>query len=1087
MFSQHRDAVEFPASRSEPPVPQNLMVYTRDRKATDMKNLNQFELVFFLAIALAAPSPTGSQEPSQPFAEMQWRLIGPFRGGRALAASGVPGRPNDFYFGAVAGGVWKTSNAGRTWQPIFDGQPIASIGAIAIAPSDPQTIYVGSGEADMRSDISFGDGMYKSIDDGATWRNIGLRESRQISRILVDPRDQNIVLVAALGHGFGPNPERGVYRSQDGGSSWQKVLGKNDNTGAIDLCFDPGNSRIVYAALWQARRPPWSVYAPTSGPDSGLYKSTDGGITWQQIRGGGFPTEGVGRIGIAVAPGHDGSRVYALVDAREGGVYRSDDKGQTWRRVSSDHRVWQRGWYFGGITADPRDPNTIYIANTSLYRSTKGGENFEAIEGAPGGNDYHSLWIAPDDPRRMILATDQGVIISVDGARTWSSWFNQPTAQMYHVTTDDRFPYRVYGSQQDSGTAAVSSRSDYGQITFRDWAPVGGEESGYIAIDPDDPNTVYGGGPYGTLSRFDWITGESLTISPQLVLGASKLRFTWTSPVVFSPQRPHVLYLGAQFVLRTADRGITWQTISPDLTVNAKTTGDAASKDQPRGVVYTIAPSPIRAGTIWAGTDNGLIQLTLDEGKTWTDVTPATINEWTEISLIEGSHFDAATAYAALNGHQIDDIRPYIYRTHDYGKTWQKVTSGIPANAYVHVVREDPVRKGLLFAGTELGAFVSLDDGDRWQPLQMNLPVTSVRDLAIHGDDLVAATHGRSFWILDDISPLREYSGQIAASNAYLFHPAKTFRLRRSENRDTPLRPETPVGTNPPAGAMIDYSLKSDAAGSAVLEIRDSNGNLVRRFSSDDKPQAQDEPPEFPNFWLHPPQVLSKMAGVHRFIWDLRYPQPAALRYEYSMGAPISSGTVTEPMGPLVLPGDYEVKLIVGGKTLTQTLNIEMDPRDHISRVDLVTQLDLEQKIDAALSTATHVYREVAEVRSEIQAVKGRLAGNARYAEIARDADDLDKRAEEIAGHHVEWPASPGGFVELERAFTSLATAVGSADSAPTTAARETFDESQKKLIVLLSRWAAMRNGDLALLNERLRKAGVPPVGSGDSGKPVGE
>ena len=497
-----------------------------------------------------------SQQPgAEAFAGLRWRLIGPFRGGRVLAALGVPGNTNEYLFGSVGGGVWKTTNGGQTWRPIFDGQPIASIGAIAIAPSDPKIIYVGSGEADMRSNISYGDGVYKSNDGGETWRNIGLRDSRQIGRILVDPRDANVVMVAALGHAFGPNAERGVYRSTDGGANWKQVLGKNQDTGAIDLCFEPGNPQIVYASLWQTRRPPWSVYAPASGPGSGLYKSTDGGINWRQVTGHGFPSEKVGRIGIAIPAGENGKRVYALVDAHEGGLYRSDDAGESWLRVSSDRRIWMRGWYFGGVTADPRDPNTVYVSNTSLYRSRDGGENFVAFKGAPGGDDYHALWIAPDDPQRMILACDQGAAISVDGGKTWSSWYNQPTGQFYHVTTDDRFPYMVYGSQQDSGTAGVSSRTDYGQITYRDWSPVGGEESGYIALSSADPYLVYGGGPNGMVRRFDWTTGQSFDISPQPVTSASnRLRFTWTSPLVTSPQNSHVIYFGAQFVLRTEDR-----------------------------------------------------------------------------------------------------------------------------------------------------------------------------------------------------------------------------------------------------------------------------------------------------------------------------------------------------------------------------------------------------------------------------------------------------------------------------------------------------------------------------------------------------
>jgi photosystem II stability/assembly factor-like uncharacterized protein len=1019
---------------------------------------------------------------------MRWRLIGPFRGGRALAVSGVPGKPNEYYFGAVGGGVWKTVNAGETWQPIFDSQPIASIGAIAIAPSQPRTIYVGSGEADMRSDISFGDGIYKSTDGGATWRNIGLLDSQQIGRILVQPRDPDVLLVAVLGHGFGPNAERGVYRSTDGGATWKKVLGKNDDTGAIDLCFDPGNSQIIYASLWQTRRPPWSVYAPTNGPGSGLYKSADGGITWHQIAGHGFPAEGVGRIGIAVAPGGGGRRVFALVDASAGGLYRSDDAGMTWRRVSSDHRIWKRGWYFGGVTADPRDPNTVYVANTSLYRSTDGGEHFDAIKGAPGGDDYHSLWIAPDDPQRMILGSDQGAAVSVDRGRSWSSWYNQPTAQFYHVTTDNRFPYMVYGSQQDSGTAAVSSRSDYGQITLRDWTPVGGEESGYIALSPADPNLVYGGGPLGTIFRFDRTTGQSLNVAPEPEVSAGKrLRFTWTSPLVVSPQNPAVLYFGAQYVLRTDNRGEHWQTISPDLTFATRPVSATASEEEHKGVVYTIAPSPIRAGQIWAGTDNGFIRLTSDEGKTWDDVTPRGLPDWSMISLIEASRFDAAAAYAAVDRHQVDDFHPYIYRTHDAGKTWRNVVAGIPENAYVHAVREDLERRGLLYAGTELGMFFSLDDGERWQPLQLNLPVASVRDIALHGGDLIIATHGRSFWILDDIEPLREWAEHIEMQDAYLYHPAPALRIRNSENHDSPLPIETPVGENPPAGAIIDYNLKAAVAGELVLEVHGKDGRLVRHISTADKSLAVSEPAEFPNYWLHPPQILSNAPGFHRYVWDLRCTQPAALRYEYSSAAPISTGTFAVPQGPLVLPGEYEVWLITAGETITQKLVVERDPRVHVSRDDLVKQFELEQQIDASLARNTNAYREIEDLRAQLSDVNARVFGNSKAKEIRSEADALDHQADQIAGHEAEYPLLPTGLIELDRSLSSLAVSIGAADSAPTAQSSAAYDAAQKRQKELLTHWETLKKQDLAALNTQLQGAGLPAIVLRDLPKSAGQ
>ncbi|MGH9712401.1 MAG: WD40/YVTN/BNR-like repeat-containing protein [Candidatus Acidiferrales bacterium] len=1019
---------------------------------------------------------------------MRWRLIGPFRGGRALAASGVPGKPNEYYFGAVGGGVWKTVNAGQTWQPIFDGQSIASIGALAIAPSQPQTIYVGSGEADMRSDISFGDGVYKSTDGGATWRNIGLRDSQQIGAILVHPHNPNIVLVAALGHAFGPNAERGVYRSTDGGATWEKVLGKDDNTGAIDLCFEPGNPQFVYASLWQTRRPPWSVYAPTNGPGSGLYKSFDGGITWRQITGHGFPDERVGRIGIAIAPGENGRRVYALVDASAGGVYRSDDAGRTWRRVSSDHRIWMRGWYFGGITADPRDPNTVYVANTSLYRSTDGGEHFDAIKGAPGGDDYHLLWIAPDDPQRMILVSDQGTVISVDRGKSWSSWFNQPTAQFYHVTTDNRVPYIVYGSQQDSGTAGVFSRSDFGQITFRDWSPIGGEESGYIALSPADPSLVYGGGPFGMVFRFNWATGQSFDIAPEpRVSAGNRLRYTWTSPLVFSPQDPSELYFGAQYVLRTKDRGQHWETISPDLTLATRPGNSPDAQDEHRGVVYTIAPSPIWAGEIWAGTDNGFIRLTTDDAKSWDDVTPAGLPAWSMLSLIEASHFDAATAYAAVDRHQVDDFHPYIYRTHDAGKTWRNVVVGIPEAAYVHVVREDLERRGLLYAGTELGVFFSFDDGEHWQPLQMNLPVTSIRDIALHGDDLVVGTHGRSFWILDDIEPLREWAEHIDMRNAYLYHPARALRIRNSENHDSPLPIETPVGENPPAGAIIDYYLKKSDAGEVALEIRDKDGRLVRRISSADKPLTLTEPREFPDYWLHVPKILSSAQGMHRYVWDLHYTQPPALRYEYSSAAPISTGTYPVPQGPLVLPGEYEVRLIAGNETLTQKLTVEQDPRAHASPEDLAKQLELEQRIDAALAKNTSAYREIADLRAKLMELDARLFGNPKAKEIRVAVDALDHSAGKIAGREAEYPLLPTGLIELDRTLSSLAATAGAADSAPTAQSSAALDAAQRRLSELLATWETLKKVDLPALNVLLGEAKLAPIVLASSGKPSSE
>jgi photosystem II stability/assembly factor-like uncharacterized protein len=866
---------------------------------------------------------------------LEWRLIGPHRGGRSVTAAGIPGT-STYFFGAVGGGVWKSVNAGGTWTPIFDKQHIASIGSLDISASNPDILYAGSGEADIRSDVTFGDGVYKSTDGGKTWANVGLRDTRHIGRVLIHPSNPDIVFVAALGHAYGPNEERGVFRTKDGGATWKKILFKDPDTGAIDIAFEPRNPDTVYAALWQAKRPAYSTYPPIEGPGSGLYKSTDGGDTWHQLTGAGLPEESVGRIGIAVAPSNP-QRVYALIEAKDGGLFRSEDSGATWTRAGTDARIRGRAWYFSGITVDPGNADIVYCPNVALYRSTDGGATFTPIKGAPGGDDYHFLWIDPSNGQHMALASDQGTVISLDGGESWSSWFNQPTAQFYHVSTDNQFPYLVYGAQQDSGTAAIASRTNFGSITFRDWAPIGAGESGAIEPDPVDPNIVYGGSTYGSLFRFDRRTGQSQDISPSALVSFGKeidkrdLRFTWTSPLAFSSQNPKALYFGAQFVLRSADQGMSWQAISPDLTGN------------PKGVVYTIAPSPLKAGQIWIGTDTGRIQLTRDDGKTWVNVTPPGLGEWSKIGILDASRHDPATAYAAIDRHRLDDYQPYIYRTHDYGKTWTKITTGLTAPGFVNAVREDPVRKGLLYAGTELGVYVSFDDGDHWQSLQLNMPVCPVRDLTIHGNDLVIATHGRSFWILDDISPLRETTPQP------LFKPAKAVRLRGNQNHDTPLPPEVPAGLNPPEGAILYYNLSAPAKAEVFIEILDARGQLIRKYSSNNPPRPKDDQVQFIEGWLRPPAPPSKEPGLHRFVWDLRYaPASVAIR-EYSMETAFGQDTPIEPQGPLVLPGVYQVRLTIDGQPYTQPLTVSMDPRVKVSAADLAKQLDLGLKIREAL------------------------------------------------------------------------------------------------------------------------------------------
>ncbi|HYW43589.1 MAG TPA: glycoside hydrolase [Bryobacteraceae bacterium] len=877
-----------------------------------------------VAFAFLLPALSAQNFDPELYSGLQWRSIGPYRGGRTVGAAGIAGQPNVFYIGVNNGGVWKTDDYGRTWNPIFDDQPTGSIGAIAVAPSDPQVIYVGSGEGLQRPDLSVGDGMYKSGDGGKTWRHLGLRDGQQIAAILVDPRNPNRVFVAVLGHPYGPNAERGVFRSTDGGQSWQKVLYKDEHTGAIDLAFDPRNPQTVYAVLWQARQGPWENGA-FSGPNSGLFKSTDGGGTWNQLTGG-LPTfpQGLGRIGIGIAQS-DGNRMYALVEAREGGLYRSEDAGATWRRVNSEQRIYGRGSDFACVRVDPKNRDVVYVANTSTYRSADGGQSFTAIKGAPGGDDYHTIWINPDNPNIILLAADQGATLSVNYGRTWSSWYNQPTAQFYHVITDNQFPYQVYGGQQESGSAGVSSRGNDGQITFREWHPVGADEYGYVAPDPLDPNIIYG----SKVTKFNRITGEVERVGLR-----GNYRYLRTAPLLFSPIEPHTLYLGAQVVLKTTSGGQSWEAISPDLSretydvpASVASYGDAAkSQATRRGVVYAIGPSHFNVNTIWAGTDDGLIHVTRDGGKNWKNVTPPGLTPWSKVSQLDASHFDDQTVYAAINRLRLDDLKPHIYRTHDGGATWNEAVRGLP-DGPVNTVREDPRRKGLLFAGTEIAVYVSFNDGDDWQPLRMNMPATSIRDLVIHDEDVVVGTHGRGFWILDDISPLRQMTAAVAAAGAHLFAPRPAYRLPRDTNTDTPLPPEEPAGKNPPDGAILYYYLKSAATGPVTLEILDSNERLVRRFSSADKGEAPDAQINVPAYWIRPFQALSAEAGMHRFVWDLHAARQGGGGGRGGYGISAIYQDTPGPQGEWMPPGEYTVKLTAGGQSYSQQLQVKADPR----------------------------------------------------------------------------------------------------------------------------------------------------------------
>jgi photosystem II stability/assembly factor-like uncharacterized protein len=904
-----------------------------------------------LGAATTGPLPDGL------FSSLQWRMLGPFRGGRVDAVSGVPGRPNEFYFGHVNGGVWKTIDGGRVWEPIFDAQPVASIGALAVAPSAPDVIYVGSGESTLRDSTGYGDGVYKSTDAGKTWSHIGLADSQHIGKIAVHPTNPDVVFVAAIGHYYGPSTERGVFRSIDGGRSWQKVLYKNENVGAIEVVIDPTNPRVLYAGLWNTRRPTWFVYAPTNGPGGGIYKSTDGGDTWQQLTQG-LPADGIGRTGIAVAPGQP-QRVYACVDCllpepgappppaptpggppqrdttpRQGGFFRSDDGGATWSRASSDSALWGRGWYFEHVVVDPHDPDRVYVSNVSVSRSTDGGKTWVPLRGSPGGDDYHQAWIAPDDPATMIVASDQGCVITRNAmaedprAVTWSSWLNQPTAQLYHLSVDYRFPYWVTGAQQDSGAVAVRSRGKFGEISMHDWEPIGaGGESGYTAGDPLHPGIVFG----STGDRWDLEQNRVIpgTADPKPA-NRETVRRDWTQPLVISKADAHALYYADQFLFKSIDGARSWKQISPDLTrpepgvppnldlAAAADTGDNGR----RGVIYTVAPSPILVPLVWIGTDDGVIQLTMNDGKTWQNVTPPAIGPWSRVSMLEASHFDFRAAYAAVDRHQLEDFEPYIYRTRDQGKTWQRISTGLPPGVYVHTVKEDPARRGLLFAGTERSVFVSFDDGDHWQSLQHDLPPTSMRDLEIYGNDLIVATHGRGFWVLDDISPLRQLDDTVAAVDAYLFKPADAIDVDQGDDNGTPYQKDEPRSENPADGAYIDYYLKSDAAGPVTLEILDAKGASLHTFSSE-APAAGARPPRpgIPNttaLWRPEPKAFSASAGMHRVTW-----RPNTGRSP-GFGAFGARG----PQDPVVaLPAEFTAKLTVNGKSYTQTFMVKPDPR----------------------------------------------------------------------------------------------------------------------------------------------------------------
>jgi photosystem II stability/assembly factor-like uncharacterized protein len=873
------------------------------------------------------------------FNSMQWRCIGPHRGGRTVGASGNAAEPNVFYIGVNNGGVWKTTDYGRTWKPVFDEQPTGSIGDVAVAPSNPNVVYVGSGEGLQRPDLSVGDGIYKSTDAGKTWANVGLKDAQQIAGLAIDPKNENKVFVAALGHPYGPNKDRGIFRSLDAGTTWEKVLYVDENTGASQVTIDPNDNNIVYAALWAGRQGPWEN-GEWEGKESGLFKSIDGGTTWKKLTTG-LPTtaQGLGRIGFCIAPSNS-NRLYATVDAGKfGGIYRSDDAGHTWMMINADVRYWGRGDDFAEVKADPKNADIVYTAGVVVWKSIDAGKTWTGFRGAPGGDDYHRIWINPNNSDIILLASDQGAIITVNGGQTFSSWYNQPTAQFYHVSTDNAFPYNVYSGQQESGSVGIASRGNDGAITFREWHPVGAQEYGYVVADPLNPDIIYG----GKLSKYIKSTGQVQDISPTVDKG-TKLRFVRTAPLIFSPIDKKTLYYAGNILFKTLDGGNSWQAISPDLSreswdipASVGIFKDEEMKTMPRrGVIYTIAPSYVDMNTIWCGTDDGLIQVTHDGGKIWKNVTPKGITSWSKISLMDASNTDANTAYAAVNCIRLDDMKPHIYKTTDGGKSWKEIVNGLP-DAPINVVKEDPLKKGLLFAGSETAVYVSFDDGEHWQSLRLNMPATSIRDLVIKNDDLVIGTHGRSFWILDDITPLRQLNTQVLTKAVTLFKPQTAYRVRWNMNTDTPLPQEEPAGQNPPDGAIINYYL-GENANDVSLQILDITGKIIRSYSNKDTLYKIGNV-NIPLYWVRPQQILSAAAGPHRFLWDMHY-TPINTPPGFPIAA-IYHNTAPSYTSPWAMPGTYTVKLTVNGKVFTQSLVVKMDPRIKTSTKDLQVQHDI--------------------------------------------------------------------------------------------------------------------------------------------------
>ena len=1045
--------------------------------------MRQFRVVVRLSLLAAvflATLQAWSQSPEGLYNDLYWRMVGPFRGGRTRAAAGVPSLPNVFYMAQVNGGVWKTDDYGRTWNPIFDHESTQSIGAIAVAPSDPNILYVASGEGLHRPDLSVGNGIYKSTDAGKTWKHLdGLRDGQQIPALVVDPRDPNKIVAAVLGHPYGPSEERGIYRSTDGGQTWQKVLSKDENTGGSDIELDPSNPDFVYASMWEVREGPWEDGNEFNGRGGGLFKSTDGGATWHQLSKG-LPSD-LSQIYVAIAPS-DSRRLYATLATASGklAVYGSDDGGDSWSQIADDPRP--SGRIGGGDLpiprVDPKNPDVLYVASTVTMKSTDGGKTWFGFRGAPGGDDYQNLWINPNNGNIILLVSDQGAIITVNGGATWSSWYNQPTAQLYHAIADNSFPYRVCAGQQESGSVCVRSRGNDGAITFREWHPVGVIEYGYVAPDPLDPDVIYGAGRT-EVSKYHWSTGQVQDITP-IPVRNQKYRANRTEPLMFSPVDPHVFYYATNVLFKTTDGGNTWQTISEDLT--RKDPGAPASvgtlmnkdMDKTRGVIYALAPSFKDINTLWVGTDDGLIWITHDGGKSWNDITPKELTPWSKVTQITASHFDERTAYASVSRFRINDMHPYIYRTRDGGKSWTLITNGLPEFGPVDTIREDHVLMHLLFAGTENSVYFSLDDGDHWQSLQLNLPHTAVRDLWIHDDDLIAATHGRGFWILDNMSPLRQ--AQAGRSPfPFLFTGAKpAYRVQRDTNTDTPLPPDEPMAPNPPDGAMIDYYLPA-ATNSVTIEIHDEKMQLVRKFSNTDKPEITEEELQkqlIPLYWVRPQRHLSAEPGMHRWVWDLHYPPPLSMRHEYPIAA-VPHDTPRGPLGPSVLPGTYEVRFTADGTTLVEYVVVKMDPRMKATPESLQKKFHAERQLAALMTQTTQAVLQANSIRSQLEKLS--QSNDATKNAVA----DFQKRLVALVGAQGGFFAVPSPEPTLNRVNGEVSTLyqqIWQVDAEPTSSQMEALNATERAGNDVLKRWVDWKNTAVPELNRVLRESQAPEV-----------